>query len=161
VQNTRGIKIPLTIGKLIMSAWTYRLIRGSFAGLFIYSGVVKLLNPKSFAVIIEAFGIIPENLIGAVALGLPLIEVMAGVSLGLDLRGALTATTGLIILFMVILGYGMWMGLDIDCGCFGPGDPEAEAYSGLRSALYRDLLMMGGIFYLYFWRFKRSIPAVA
>ena len=41
-------------------------------------------------------------------------------------------------LFMAILGYGISMGLDVDCGCFGPEDPESKAFHGLRAALYRD-----------------------
>jgi len=58
--------------------------------------------------------------------------------------------------FMSILGYGIHMGLDVDCGCFSAEDPEAEAFHGLRSALYRDLVMAAGIGYLYLWRFIRS-----
>jgi hypothetical protein len=44
------------------------------------------------------------------------------------------------------------LGLDIDCGCFGPEDPESRAYGGLRTALYRDLAMAAGVAYLYWWR---------
>ena len=45
------------------------------------------------------------------------------------------------------------MRLDIDCGCFGPNDPEAVAFHDLRGAFYRDLLLMLLIAYLYLWRF--------
>jgi rhodanese-related sulfurtransferase len=57
---------------------------------------------------------------------------------------------------MAILGYGIWMGLDVDCGCFGPEDPESRAYHGLRSALYRDFMMLAGVLYLYAWRAYRQ-----
>jgi hypothetical protein len=50
-----------------------------------------------------------------------------------------------------------WMGLDVDCGCFGPEDPEAEAFHGLRLSLYRDLAMMAGVFFIYGWRRYRAI----
>jgi hypothetical protein len=49
------------------------------------------------------------------------------------------------------------MGLDVDCGCFGPEDPEAEAFHGLRLSLYRDLAMMAGVFFIYGWRRYRAI----
>ncbi len=52
------------------------------------------------------------------------------------------------------------MGLDVDCGCFGAEDPEAEAFHGLRTALYRDLVMMAGIVFLYVWRRIRSIEPI-
>jgi len=67
---------------------------------------------------------------------------------------------GLLVLFIAILGYGIWMGLDVDCGCFGPDDPEAEAFHGLRLPLYRDMLMLAGIAYIYGWRRYRAIKPV-
>jgi hypothetical protein len=79
-------------------------------------------------------------------LGCRLLEVIAGIGLLFDIRGSLALITGLLVLFMVVLGYGIWMGLDVDCGCFGPEDPEAEAFHGLRLSLFRDLVMMAGVF---------------
>jgi hypothetical protein len=55
-------------------------------------------------------------------------------------------------LFIAVLAYGLWMGLDVDCGCFGPEDPEAEAFHALRLSFYRDLLMLTGVGFMYGWR---------
>jgi len=60
-------------------------------------------------------------------------------------------------LFIAILGYGIWMGLDVDCGCFGPEDHEAEAFHILKISLYRDLIMLAGVAFLYGWRQYRAI----
>lgn len=120
-----------------------------------WSGVFKLIDPNHFVIIIEAYGLIPEGWTMAVALGLSCLEVVAGLGLLLDIRGGLAVMAALLVLFVGVLGYGLWMGLDIDCGCFGPGDPEAEAYHGLRPALYRDFVMLAGVFYLYFLRYYR------
>jgi hypothetical protein len=73
-----------------------------------------------------------------------------------DLRGSPTIIAGLLALFMLIMGYGIWMGLDVDCGSFGPEDPEANAYHGLRPAPYRDFFIGAAILYLYSWRVFRS-----
>jgi uncharacterized membrane protein YphA (DoxX/SURF4 family) len=127
------------------------------AGIFIYAGSAKLLEPEIFAVLIEAYGIVPEGLLMPVAIVLPLLEVIAGIGLLFDIRGSLALITGLLVLFMAVLGYGIWMGLDVDCGCFGPEDPEAEAFHGLRLSLYRDLAMMAGVLFLYVWRRCRAI----
>jgi hypothetical protein len=135
----------------------YRMFRWTLGGIFIYAGGSKLLEPEIFAVLIEAYGIVPEGLLMSVALGLPLLEVIAGIGLLFDIRGSLALITGLLVLFMVVLGYGIWMGLDVDCGCFGPDDPEAEAFHGLRLSLFRDLLMMAGVFFIYGWRRYRAI----
>ena len=135
----------------------YRLCRWILGSIFIYAGGTELLEPKIFAVLIEAYGIVPEGLLMPVAIGLPLLEVIAGIGLLFDIRGSLSLITGLLVLFMVVLGYGIRMGLDVDCGCFGPEDPEAEAFHGLRLSLYRDLAMMAGVFFIYGWRRYRAI----
>ena len=137
---------------MFSSIWPYRLARWVLAFIFLVAGGHKLTAPRSFAVIIDAYGLIPEVWVMPVAILLPLMEVLAAVGLCFDIRGSLTVIAGLLTIFMGILGYGIWMGLDVDCGCFGPNDPEGEAYSGIRPALYRDLVMMAGVIYLYAWR---------
>ena len=140
--------------------WSYRIIRFALSAVFFWSGVSKLFSPESFAVIIEAYGLIPEGLIMPMSIGLPALEVILAMGLLVDIRGSLMGTTVILFLFMAILGYGIHLGLDVDCGCFGPEDPEADAFHGLRSALYRDLVMVGAILYLYVWRFVRSAKPI-
>jgi hypothetical protein len=137
--------------------WLYRLCRWTLGGIFIYAGGTKLLEPEIFAVLIDAYGIVPEWLLVPVAIGLPFLEVFAGIGLLLDIRGSLALITGLLVLFIGVLGYGIWMGLDVDCGCFGPEDPETEAFHGLRLSLFRDLVMMVGAFFIFGWRRYRCI----
>jgi hypothetical protein len=137
--------------------WLYRLCRWTLGGIFIYAGATKLSEPKIFAVLIEAFGIVPERLLIPVAIGLPLLEVMAGFGLLFDIRGSLALMSGLLVLFVGVLGYGIWLGLDVDCGCFGPEDPEAEAFHGLRLSLFRDLVMLAGVIFIYGWRRYRAV----
>ncbi len=132
--------------------WSYRLVRLALGVLFIWAGALKLGDPRVFAVTLEAFGLLPKPVVGPAALGLPLLEVAAGLGLILDRRGSLAVITGLLVMFSLVLAYGLWLGLDIDCGCYGPGDPEAQAFSSLRSSLYRDLAMLAGAAYLYWWR---------
>lgn len=138
----------------------YRLLRLGLGGIFIYAGSIKLLSPETFAVLIDAYGLIPEAMVMPVAVFLPALEVVAGIGLVFDIEGSLAAITGLLVIFIAILGYGIWMGLDVDCGCFGPEDPEAEAFHGLRTSLYRDLVMLSGIAFLYAWRKYRGIVPV-
>ena len=122
--------------------WIYKLSRWSLGGIFIYAGSIKLLEPGTFAVLIDAYGIVPERLLTPVAVALPAMEVFAGIGLLFDIKGSLSMISGLLALFIAILGYGIRMGLDVDCGCFGPEEPEAKAFHGLRMTLYRDLAML-------------------
>ncbi len=141
---------------LFFPTWLYGAGRIVLAGIFMWSGLAKIQDPQSFVVIIEAFGVLPEILLAPVAYFLPVVEIVAGMGLLMDLKGSLGLITGMLVLFMIILGYGLHMGLDIDCGCFGPEDPEAEAFHSLRPALYRDFIMMAGVAYLYVWRYARA-----
>ncbi len=141
--------------------WLYRVGRWTLGGIFIYAGGTKLLEPESFAVLVDAFGIIPKGLLVPMAFGLPILEVLGGIGLLFDIRGSLALITALLLLFMGVLGYGIWMGLDVDCGCFGPEDPEAEAFHGLRSSLLRDSVMVAGAMFLYAWRWCRAIRPVS
>ncbi len=137
---------------LLFSPLPQTPIRLALAAVFVWSGATKLLDPASFAVIIAAYGLIPESWIMPVSLLLPALELAAGLGLALEVRGSLAVIAALLLLFLLILGYGVYLGLDVDCGCFGPNDPEADAYHGLRTALYRDAVMMAGVGYLYLWR---------
>ena len=141
---------------IVNSRWPYRLIRWGLAVVFFYSGVSKLFDPEAFAVVINAYGLIPEAWGMPVAVLLPLLEAVTAIALIWDARGSLEIITGLLVVFMAILGYGIRMGLDVDCGCFGPDAPEHRGFAGLRPALYRDMVMMAGIAYLYIWRYWRS-----
>jgi hypothetical protein len=134
------------------SAWVYRFMRGALAVIFLHAGATKLLDPQAFAVLIDAYGIVPDALLMPVAVGLPLLEVVAAVGLMADIRGSLAVIAALLVIFMAILVYGIRIGLDVDCGCFGPEDIEARAYHGLRVALIRDAAMLAGVIYLYWCR---------
>ena len=139
-----------------MSGWIYNLTRWILGGVFIYAGSTKLLEPKTFAVLIQAYGI-PDSLLMPLAIALPALELAAGIGLLFDIEGSLLVIAGLLGLFIAILGYGIWIGLDVDCGCFGPEDLEAEAFHSLKISLYRDLIILAGVAFLYGWRQYRAI----
>jgi uncharacterized membrane protein YphA (DoxX/SURF4 family) len=135
----------------------YHLIRVLLSVMFLWSGISKLMDHTEFAVFIDGYGLMPDAWILPLVIVLPLLEMVFGLGLLLDIRGSLAVITGLLMLFIAILSYGIWLGLDVDCGCFGPEDPEAKAFHGLWSALVRDIIMMLGIFYLYYQRFNQIV----
>lgn len=133
-------------------SWSYAIVRVALALSFLAAGTIKILDPMTFAVTIDAFGILPGPLVLPVAILLPVMEIFGAAALIFDIRGSLGLITLMLLMFIVVLGYGLHMGLDIDCGCYGPGDPEGEAYAGIRGALWRDLAMLGCAGILYVWR---------
>jgi uncharacterized membrane protein YphA (DoxX/SURF4 family) len=136
--------------------WIYLVMRLALGIVFIWSGGAKLLEPQAFSVIIDAYGLVPPVTVWPIAVGLALLELIAGIGLIFEVPWSLEVITALIFLFIAILIYGIRMGLDVDCGCFGPDDPEAEAFHSLRPALYRDVVMMAAIGFLFLRRHKEK-----
>ena len=128
--------------RILSSLWLYRAVRFGLAFLFLYGGAVKLMDPKTFARTISAYQLVPEPLLPVVAVGLPFLETLAGLALLFDIRGGLGMISGLLGLFVAVLGYGILMDLDVDCGCFGAADLARR--DALRHAFTRDLVLVGG-----------------
>jgi putative oxidoreductase len=97
------------------------LFRVVLGGLFIYAGVVKIVDPLGFAQDIRNYRLVGQSLSFIVAIVLPWLEVLAGVFLiaGIWERGAALVITGLLVFFIVLTLVTMARGLDVDCGCFG------------------------------------------
>ncbi len=139
-----------------MSGRVYFLIRCALAFVFLYAGAAKLLDAHGFARVIGGYGVLPDQLNLVAAYLLPVSEIIIAAGLIWDVRGALSAYSLLLLVFMGVLVRGISMGLDVDCGCFAPGDPEGEAYHSLREALVRDAFLLCGCGYLFLLRRTRG-----
>jgi uncharacterized membrane protein YphA (DoxX/SURF4 family) len=135
--------------------WLYHFLRLGLACIFIYAGFIKLLDPRAFAHIIAQYDLIPETLLPLVAVGLPALELLAGVGLIFEVRGSLTIIAVLLLIFLVILGFAVWHNLDVDCGCFTID--ELDAQHSVKTAFWRDLIMIGAAMFLY-WRRRSRAP---
>ncbi len=133
--------------KLLLSLWFYRIVSFVLGSIFVYAGFTKLLDPKAFARLISHYDLIPESLLVPVAIGLPVIEFLAGLGLIFAIRGSLSIIFGLLIMFVFVLWYGILRNLDIDCGCFSP--EEIKSHSSLWHAFYRDIAMIAAAGYLF------------
>ncbi|NDV18094.1 DoxX family membrane protein [Pseudodesulfovibrio sp. JC047] len=126
-----------------------RLLLG---GLFVYAGILKISHPYDFAMTINQYGLVTWRMATALSSIIPSIEIISGLGLILNIRGALALVVAQLLGFMVILLYALSIGLDADCGCFGtPSHPDAEP-TGPIEALIRDALMVLGCVILYWHR---------
>jgi len=121
-------------------------------GLFLYAGLGKIFAPLDFAASVYNYKLLPDELIGPVAVAIPWIETLAGVCLllGFNTKGSSLAISGLLTTFIIILIVSAARGLDVDCGCFS----GVERTVGFL-AIFEDLAMLAGaLFLLYFDRVK-------
>lgn len=138
--------------------WGYHSIRVLISSLFLYAGGSKLLALSSFAQTISDYGLIPEGFLFPAALFLVTVELLASLALLLDLRGGLTGITLLLLLFIAVLLYGIQLDFDVDCGCFGPGEQQPHSAHTLYQTVYRDVFMLIGCLFLYWYRFVTAMP---
>lgn len=118
------------------------IARFVLAAVWLYSGIVKLMNPLDSQQAIAAYELLPGEVISFLAVALPALEIVLGVMflLGLFLRPAAIVTGIVLIGFIAGLVSAWARGLQIDCGCFGGGgyNPDAGPLTYLKS-LSRDV----------------------
>jgi uncharacterized membrane protein YphA (DoxX/SURF4 family) len=131
--------------------WFCRLV---LAGVFIYSGYIKVQNPLQFAVAISAYKLVPENLVFPMAQYLPWIEIVLGLAIliGWKIRYFSSAAALLLLSFMVVLTVTYLRGIEASCGCFGMDDPISPL------TILRDTIFLLPALYLAFEnRIRRRI----
>src|SRR5438093_2269322 len=99
----------------------WRIVDVIVAGIFIYAGAIKTLDPVQFASDIDNYKIVPWPVSVVLAFYLPWLEIFCGFALVVRLlyRGALSILTTLILTFTLMTIAAKVRGLDITCGCFG------------------------------------------
>jgi len=130
------------------------IVRIGLGLVFISSGAMKLFDLDAFSKVIEAFAILSPQFCYPFAVMISLLEISIGFGLTADIKGSLAAIFLMLLMFVAVLSYAILMGYDIDCGCFGPKDPETKAFGTLKSSIARDLCMITLVVYL--WRFKNK-----
>src|SRR6267378_5837771 len=90
-------------------------------GIFVYAGVLKVLDPVQFANDIDNYKSLPWFISVRLAFYLPWLEILCGLALIFRFfyRGGLSILIGLIAVFMGATIAAKMRGLDITCGCFG------------------------------------------
>jgi hypothetical protein len=128
---------------------------------FVYSGIIKLWAPKVFARTLSQYDLIPDFLLPWAAIGLPILELIVGIGVILAIRGSLSLMFSLLVLFTIVLWYGILKNLYVDCGCFSAEELKGQA--GLWKAFYRDLVMLAAALFLFVTRWiqvdrKENLP---
>ena len=105
--------------------WIIRLLRVALGGVFVYAAWTKLSQPwELFAMGIDSYQVLPLKWVELVARTLPWLELAVGALLivGRCMRLAGSVTSVLLIVFFTLMVRAYAKGMEINCGCFGPGE---------------------------------------
>jgi uncharacterized membrane protein YphA (DoxX/SURF4 family) len=123
-----------------ISLWLGFLARMVVGGVWIWAGLLKLPDPDASVTAVRAYQLLPPSLADGVGRVLPMLEVVVGACLVL---GLLTRAAGVVSALMqaaFIIGIiSVWSrGISINCGCFGDGGPDPDAFSKYPWEIARD-----------------------
>jgi putative oxidoreductase len=130
----------------------WRILDFVVAGIFIYAGALKALDPVQFASDIDNYKILLWPVSVALAFYLPWLEIFCALGLVFRFlyRGALSILTASIVVFTLATIAAKVRGLDISCGCFG----HASQNWSFPAHLATNLAILAGL--LVLWVSNRS-----
>ncbi len=125
----RTAKILITANRIILGL------------IFIYASWDKVLVPEAFARAIANYQILPEVLVAPSAIFLPWLELTCGICLVINrwTGGSAIIVTALIVIFTAAIGFNIYRGMDVACGCF---TLDQSAPSSMWFYLLRDVIFL-------------------
>jgi putative oxidoreductase len=132
----------------------WRILDFVLAGIFIYAGVVKAIDPVQFASDIDNYKILPWPVSVALAFYLPWLEILCALGLVFRFlyRGGLAILSASIVVFTFAIVAAKVRGLDITCGCFG----HASQHWSFPSHLATNLAILAALLALLFSAASRN-----
>jgi putative oxidoreductase len=132
----------------MVKSFPWRVLDLIVAGIFVYAGAIKALDPVEFAHDIDNYKILPWAIAVGLAFYLPWLEIFCGIALLLRrfYLGGLSILAGLISVFVIATVAAKVRGLDITCGCFG----HASKNWNFSTHLGLDLVLFGLVIFLLF-----------
>jgi putative oxidoreductase len=133
-----------------------RVIRIGLGLVFLYAGIIKIIDPVAFAGSVAAYKIMPYALNYLIAAVLPWVEVTCGLLLviGYRVRAASCIVIVMNLVFIAALGSTIVRGLNVDCGCFRQGGEKTPAWL----AILRDVVFLAAAISLF--RQRRGTDSV-
>jgi len=125
--------------------WLVLVLRVAIGGIFVVAGASKVGNASLFAAQITGFRLLPEAVVGPLAVMLPYWEILLG---GLLIVGLFTRVTAwvaviLLALFDIAIASAVVRGMTVSCGCFGPNDATVTTWAEVaRDAFFVALALV-------------------
>lgn len=150
IRRANPLTVVLTSGAFIF------VLRVFLGGLFIYSSIDKVGDPRGFGVAIRGYEILPIAVTNLFALSVAWGELVAGILLlvGIQTRKAAAAILWLLLSFVIAITITIAKGIAVDCGCFGNEGGHSTGYMLVVRNLF---LMTAAVMVIYFDRGTLSL----
>lgn len=128
--------------EIITNPHALLFVRMLVAVLLMAAGALKLTDRHTFVEVVRNFRVLPENLVGAMALMIPIVEVFLSLLLilGLLQQWSLIIASSVFILFGLAVAVNLLRGRrNISCGCFGGGRNHRLTWS----LVVRNIVLAG------------------
>jgi uncharacterized membrane protein YphA (DoxX/SURF4 family) len=141
--------------------WFLLTLRVLLGAVFLYAAYTKLSQSwLLFAMSINAYKVLPAWAVEVVARTLPWFELALGLALiaGVWLRYCSAIAASILTVFFVLMLRSYGLGMEIDCGCFGLGEPISP------KTLIRDGALLSAAFALTWFSWRptyRRVPVRA
>ena len=115
-----------------------RLVVG---GVWLWAGLLKIADPAASVTAVRGYQLLPASAAEVVGRVLPTVEVALGAMLLLGLFHRVSGLASALLQLAFVAGIAsVWArGIAIDCGCFGDGGPDPDAFSQYPWEIARDV----------------------
>lgn len=123
------------------------VIRIIIGGVFIFTGISKIISPQVFIRDIMNYDMLPYWSVNIFAIILPWIEVVVGVLFvfGIAVRANTILLGAMLLVFNVGIAAAWARGLNIDCGCYADVAKQAVGWE----KLLENFAMIGCLIFIF------------
>ena len=124
-----------------MLRWAGLLARLVVGGVWLWAGLLKIADPAASVTAVRGYQLLTASTAEVVGRVLPTVEVALGAMLLLGLLHRVSGLLSALLQLAFIAGIAsVWArGIAIDCGCFGDGGPNPDAFSQYPWEIARDV----------------------
>lgn len=128
----------------------FLIIRIALGIVFLWASLGKIRDPLGFAQIIQNYQILPNVLVNPVAILLPWVEAICGLSLilGFFVRGSSLIVNLLMLSFITAFLLNVFRGIDVSCGCFSVSVKQTS--TSLLVIVRDTVFLIAGLWVFYF-----------
>jgi len=134
--------------------WACLGARLYLGGLFVVASLHKIQHPEAFAIDVATYQFLPQVTVNLFSLAVPWVELVVGLMLilGVRVRAAGLVVSGLMLAFMLALGWALVLGLDMSCGCFASQSAKEQDPISWRTLVRDSTWLLLGLYVTWFDR---------